>query len=94
MVEETQSLSLAIVPHKENVMNWLWFAASAFVITASAAFAQSPVPANQTYCLEVRDGGGRHPPLCRFTTMAQCIASKTGQSDYCTLNPEIAFRRR
>jgi hypothetical protein len=63
-------------------------------LLASAANAQTAVPANQTYCLEVRDATGPHPLLCRFTTMDQCIASKTGQSDFCMLNPTLAFQQR
>jgi hypothetical protein len=65
--------------------------ASFFAITANA---QTAVPANQRYCLEVRDATGPHPLLCRFTTIEQCNASKTGQSDFCMLNPELAFQQR
>ncbi|MCC6948905.1 MAG: DUF3551 domain-containing protein [Bradyrhizobiaceae bacterium] len=75
-------------------MSRLSLTASAFILVATAAFAQSPVPANQTYCLEVRDESGPHPLLCRFTTLEQCLASRTGLSDACWINPEIAFRRR
>jgi hypothetical protein len=63
-------------------------------VLGTAAFAQSPLPANQTYCLQVNDATGPHPLLCRFTTMQQCAASKTSPSDHCLLNPELAFRRR
>lgn len=56
--------------------------------------AQSPLRANERYCLEVRDATGPHPLLCRFENMEQCVASKTGFSDHCMINPEIAFRQQ
>jgi hypothetical protein len=69
--------------------------AAAACFLAASANAQTAVPAaNQRYCLEVRDATGPHPLLCRFSTMEQCLASKTGQSDFCMLNPELAFQRR
>jgi hypothetical protein len=68
--------------------------AAAASLFALAANAQTAVPANQRFCLEVRDATGPHPLLCRFTTMEQCNASKTGQSDSCMLNPELAFQQR
>ena len=74
-------------------MKTLLIATAATCFFALAANAQT-VPANQRYCLEVRDATGPHPLLCRFTTMDQCIASKTGQSDFCMLNPELAFQQR
>ena len=68
--------------------------AAASCLFAFAANAQTTVPANQRYCLEVRDASGPHPLLCRFTTMEQCNASKTGNSDACMINPELAFQKR
>jgi hypothetical protein len=68
--------------------------AAAACFMATSASAQTAVPANQRFCLEVRDATGPHPLLCRFTTMDQCIASKTGQSDFCMLNPVLAFQQR
>ena len=61
-------------------MKTLIIATAAACIVAATASAQTAVPANQRFCLEVRDATGPHPLLCRFTTMDQCIASKTGQS--------------
>jgi hypothetical protein len=67
--------------------------ASICALTA-AAQAQVPLPANQRFCLEVKDATGPHPLLCRFVTMEQCAASKTSQKDWCLLNPELAFQQR
>jgi len=77
-------------------MKRLILTAAALVVTAMAlpANAQSPLRANERYCLEVRDATGPHPLLCRFENMQQCVASKTGFSDHCMINPEIAFRQQ
>ena len=58
------------------------------------ADAQAPLRANQRYCLEVRDATGPHPLLCRFETLDQCYASRTGLTDWCMLNPHLAFQQR
>jgi len=69
-------------------------AALTLVAVATQANAQGPLRANERYCLEVRDATGPHPLLCRFENMAQCEASRTGVSDHCMINPEIAFQQR
>ena len=68
----------------------------AFALSAIAASvqAQAPLPANQRYCLETRDAGGSYPLLCRFETLDQCYASRTGLTDWCMLNPQLAFQQR
>jgi hypothetical protein len=70
------------------------FVLAATAVVASNALAQTPVPANQRYCLEVMDATGPHPLLCRFETMAQCEASRTWAGDHCMINPVIAFQQR
>ena len=72
---------------------------SAFLAAALAAqmpaFAQGGVKANERYCLEAMGGGqsgGPQPLLCRFATLEQCNASKTGQTDRCMLNPALGRR--
>ena len=77
-------------------MNRLILTATVLTLVAAAmpANAQSPLRANERYCLEVRDATGPHPLLCRFENMEQCVASKTGFSDHCMINPEIAFRQQ
>jgi len=56
--------------------------------------AQAPLPANQRYCLETRDASGSYPLLCRFETLDQCYASRAGLTDWCMLNPHLAFQQR
>jgi hypothetical protein len=77
-------------------MNQLMLPAVALVLLFAAlpADAQTPLRANERYCLEVRDATGPHPLLCRFENMAQCEASKTGFSDHCMINPELAFQQQ
>jgi hypothetical protein len=71
------------------------FAALFAALAATAASAQQPVRANERYCLEsYGPRGGTAPWLCRFETLAQCIASKTAPGDKCYLNPWLAFRQR
>jgi hypothetical protein len=73
------------------------FLSALLAVTASAtvsALAQAPLPANQRYCLEVRDHSGTHPLLCRFETMAQCMASRNSPTDSCMLNPAVTFQQR
>jgi hypothetical protein len=51
--------------------------------------------ANERYCIEMAEAGGpAGPPQCMFETLAQCVASKTGPSDRCMLNPWLAARDR
>ena len=65
-----------------------------FGLTAGA-FAQQKAPVYR-YCLLESSGGfrgGGGSTLCRFNTLQQCMASKTGNSDTCIINPELTFRR-
>lgn len=60
---------------------------------AQGAAAQERLRPNERYCLLTSDGGGFFgggPPLCRYETMAQCMASRTGQSDSCIRNPALS----
>jgi hypothetical protein len=68
-------------------------AAAAFIGLQTSAEAQrAPV---YRYCLieylGPRGGGGTL--LCRFNTWAQCMASRSGPSDSCIINPEYSVRR-
>lgn len=60
------------------------------------AKAQEKLRKNETYCLLTSEGGGEGgggaPLLCRFETLQQCLASKTGNSDTCMLNPAIGYQ--
>jgi hypothetical protein len=50
------------------------------------------------YCLMAHSGGGAGTAggtlICRYHTYEQCMASKTGWTDSCMINPEISMRRR
>lgn len=72
-------------------------------LVAGIAGMQAHAVAQQTkapiyrYCLVEHSGGwrgGGGSLLCRFNTWAQCMASKTGISDYCIINPELTYPRR
>lgn len=63
----------------------------------SAAHAQQRAPVYR-YCLMENSGGGAFGSgggtlLCRFNTYAQCMASRTGSTDSCMINPQISMRR-
>jgi hypothetical protein len=65
---------------------------------AGTAFAQVQAPVYR-YCLLERSGGGSggtggEAMLCRYNTWAQCMASKTGNSDTCIINPQLTFPPR
>jgi hypothetical protein len=82
-------------------MKVLFAAVASVAVTtgiASEAFAQVQTPVYR-YCLLERSGGGSggiggEAMLCRFNTLAQCMASKTGNSDTCIINPELTFPLR
>lgn len=68
--------------------------AAALVGLQSVAQAQQRAPVYRYCLLEYlgpRGGGGTL--LCRFNTYAQCMASRSGQSDSCMVNPEYSIRR-
>lgn len=59
------------------------------------ALAQSKAPIYR-YCLLEGSGsfrGGGGATLCRFNTLAQCLASRNSFADTCIINPELTFRR-
>jgi uncharacterized protein DUF3551 len=66
----------------------------AALAAVQGASAQERLRANERFCLEAsgggRGGGSGGSFICRYETMAQCLASKTGQSDRCMLNPRLA----
>jgi hypothetical protein len=63
----------------------------------AAAFAQAQKAPVYRYCLLESSGGfrgsGGGSLLCRFNTLEQCMASRTGNSDSCVINPELTFRK-
>jgi hypothetical protein len=67
---------------------------AAVIGVQAEAFAQVQKAPVYRYCLleiggGIRGGGGSM--LCRFNTFAQCMASRTGHSDSCIINPELTF---
>ena len=58
-----------------------------------SAFAQSPLRANERYCLESIGNNGPEGLMCRFETAEQCNASRSGPADRCILNPQLGARR-
>jgi hypothetical protein len=51
----------------------------------------SPAEADR-YCLQGRDWG--YPGNCQFWSYQQCMASASGTSAYCGVNPRYAYERR
>jgi hypothetical protein len=69
-------------------------AAAAVGLFQIPASAQTPSSAYR-YCLmsgSHRDTVGM--VLCRFDTLAQCMASRNGFGDTCYINPEFTGRRK
>jgi hypothetical protein len=67
----------------------------AFVAAQNTAQASEKIRKNESYCLETQMGEGSGLlRSCSFETFAQCMASKVGQSDQCSLNPVLAFEQR
>jgi hypothetical protein len=85
----------------EDVLMKMLIAAAAIAATViglqDAADAQQRAPVYR-YCLMEHSGGGPGTAggtlVCRFHTYEQCMASKTGWTDSCMINPQIAMRRR
>jgi hypothetical protein len=64
----------------------------AAVVMQSAAIAQNAP--TYRYCL--MDGSSRDTSgavLCRFSTLAQCLASRNSFGDTCYINPEYGRRK-
>jgi hypothetical protein len=70
--------------------------AAAMLGLTAEAFAQtrkSSAPVYR-YCLFSGGPGGlAGATLCRFNTLAQCLASRAAFGDTCIINPELTFRR-
>ena len=67
------------------------------VLAWQPAIAQSgPKAPVYRYCLVEGGGlfGGGGGELCRYNTLAQCWASKTGPTDLCYLNPRYPGSKR
>ena len=58
------------------------------VLTAAPAMAQ-----NYPFCMEIYDRGGSRNIDCRFTSLAQCQATASGQAGSCSANPNYSNRQ-
>jgi Protein of unknown function (DUF3551) len=67
------------------------FAVLSGVAVLLAVGAISSAAANR-YCLQGRDWG--YPGNCQFSTYHQCMASASGTSAHCGLNPRYAVEHR
>ncbi|MDF3811798.1 MULTISPECIES: DUF3551 domain-containing protein [Rhodopseudomonas] len=59
---------------------------------AATLFAVTPGPASAhdyAYCLQGRTWG--YPGNCAFTSYAQCMATASGTTADCGINPRVAF---
>jgi hypothetical protein len=78
------------------------FAAGALLAMTLAlqgvSFAQGQKAPVYRYCLLEGGGGSRggggQMMTCRYNTWAQCMASKSGNSDSCIINPQLTFPPR
>lgn len=74
--------------------------ASGVLVAAAVGLLQTPATAQTPssayrYCLmsgSHRDTAGM--VLCRYNTLAQCMASRNGFGDTCYINPEYTGRRK
>jgi hypothetical protein len=73
------------------------FAAVTLVVLADG-FAPAQAQKVYRYCLMERLGGGPgsggEMMRCAFDTLAQCMASKSGNTDTCIINPWLTFPPR
>ena len=70
--------------------------AAAIGMQAEALAQSQPKAPIYRYCLLEASGGfrgGGGSTLCRFNTIAQCLASRNSFADTCIINPELTFRR-
>jgi hypothetical protein len=79
----------------------LLFIAGVLLAAAIAIAGTTPAPAQNApvyqYCLLERMGGSQgfgEMMTCRYNTLAQCMASKSGNADTCIINPQLTFPPR
>jgi Protein of unknown function (DUF3551) len=68
------------------------------LVVLAGGFAPAQAQKLYRYCLLERIGGGAGSAgemmRCAFDTLAQCMASKSGNTDTCIINPWLTFPRR
>jgi hypothetical protein len=60
-------------------------------ISAAAAAAAAAEAIQDRYCLQGRQWG--YPGNCQFSSYPQCMATASGTTAYCGINPRYAFAR-
>jgi hypothetical protein len=72
---------------------------ASFVLAAVSALTiagSSPASAGQViqdrYCLQGRQYG--YPGNCQFSSYPQCMATASGTTSYCGINPRYAYARQ
>lgn len=66
--------------------------ASLAALMAVAFPAAQAHPANDRYCIQGRSWG--YPGNRQFATYQQCLATASGTSAYCGINPRYAFSQQ
>ena len=66
--------------------------ASLAALTAVASPAAQAHPPIDRYCLQGRIWG--YPGNCQFASYQQCLASASGTSAYCGVNPRYAYSQQ
>jgi Protein of unknown function (DUF3551) len=62
------------------------------LIAATSPAAAQAYAGNDRYCLQGRIWG--YPGNCQFATYRQCLATASGTSAYCGINPRYAFAQQ
>jgi hypothetical protein len=69
------------------------FLAAAAVVAVAALGSPSPASAGEfPYCIQGTDSG--YPGDCQYRSYAECLATASGRSDYCGINPRFAFAQQ
>jgi hypothetical protein len=66
--------------------------ASLAALLAVASPAAQAHPATDRYCIQGRSWG--YPGNCQFASYQQCLATASGTSSYCGINPRYAFSQQ
>src|SRR5262249_18746395 len=76
---------------RNQAMRRIVLATMALIAAGVAGVATSTPAAAGTWCVQGRDEG--YPGDCSYATYGQCMASASGRSAYCGVNPRAAYRQ-
>ncbi|OAF17695.1 DUF3551 domain-containing protein [Bradyrhizobium neotropicale] len=65
---------------------------ASFAALLAATFSAPAHAASDRYCLQGRSWG--YPGNCQFASYQQCLATASGTSSYCGINPRYAFAQQ